>query len=372
METSLTPGSDFGQGLSDVPLEKILLPGSHDAGMYQHRNATAFGTPSVTLTQTRTIGQQLELGIRVFDMRPFKSGGGYLCGHYEKLTAPDNIKATLKTISTSLVPLPGNIRALAMLGQQSTWQGACGASIDAIVSEVNTFTANNHELVVLDLNGWAGFNTDTGNSDYKDFTSQEWQDLFGKLKGINNLFEPGPGSFDGKTANLRSEKLGTFIGNNKAAVICIMHWRGEKELGDLHGKGFFKPAQWYEKDKTHFLSKQMSNEDIFRSVVADIARQLQALLAIARASTITSILSVGLEKLFGLLAGYGSPPSIIAAARIVNMNAARDQTAMRSALVDANGLKSCIIQADAIEDESLARLCISITKSLNGPPRAML
>ena len=54
----------------DIALTDICLPASHDAGMYLTQYCTAFGNSGNTQTQYLPMQQQLEAGLRLFDVRP--------------------------------------------------------------------------------------------------------------------------------------------------------------------------------------------------------------------------------------------------------------------------------------------------------------
>jgi hypothetical protein len=82
------------------------------------------------VTQVKTIGQQLELGIHVFDVRPIIYKGQYRSGHYD------------------FFPSVG-------------WQGTPREHISAIVAAINNFTKNRKELVVLWIWDYGPFHIDT-------------------------------------------------------------------------------------------------------------------------------------------------------------------------------------------------------------------
>jgi len=136
-------------------LKQICIPGSHDAGMSIMNGGTAFATPGNCLTQKLNIGAQLAAGARYFDIRPVISGGHFKAGHYSY------VDMVLQTI------------------------GANGQYIDDITNEINAFTSQNAELIILKLSHT--FNTDVGRT-YPGFTQAEWEELFSKLLSINNRY----------------------------------------------------------------------------------------------------------------------------------------------------------------------------------------
>lgn len=65
----------------EISLTDLAVPGSHDAGMYV-LNLCTFGANSCnTQTQFLPMKQQLEAGIRIFDLRPCKANGKYYVQH---------------------------------------------------------------------------------------------------------------------------------------------------------------------------------------------------------------------------------------------------------------------------------------------------
>lgn len=206
----------------DRSLREICLPASHDAGMSRLTGGTAFGTESIVLTQSQPIGRQLELGIRLFDIRPVISGNRYVCGHYSKIdknNLPDGLRTMLDMLKFEF----------------GTWQGGNGQFLDEIVGEVNKFTERNAELVIMDCTRWCGFNTDTDNKNYRWFNRDEWDGALQQLSRLNCLFKV----LTGQNTDLTNIKMKDFIGDGKAAVICIV-----KDDVELANQGFFKSSQF--------------------------------------------------------------------------------------------------------------------------------
>lgn len=184
-------------------LRQICIPGSHDAGMSELNGSTAFATHDNTLTQTTDILGQLSAGSRYFDIRPVISGGQYFTGHYSKISELDG-----------------------------SWQGGNGQSIDAIVSNINAYTASSSELVILSLSH--DYNTDEGNTSYRPFTQQEWDGLFQVLSKLHNLYVAPAG-----TTDLTQRRLSDFIGGGKAAVVVVLRSGSGVSLGKYAGQGFY-------------------------------------------------------------------------------------------------------------------------------------
>ena len=150
-------------------LRELCMPGSHDAGMSTYTSGTAFAKPCNTLTQTLGILGQLSKGSRYFDIRPVISAAAYYAGHYTDRSGT------------------------------TTWQGANGQSIQSIITDINTYTASNQELVILYLS--SDLDTDLSNSSYAPFTQDQWNNLLSMLEGIHNLYiDPNPTTVDLDTA----------------------------------------------------------------------------------------------------------------------------------------------------------------------------
>jgi hypothetical protein len=65
----------------DIALTDICLPASHDAAMYLTQHCTAFANTGNTQTQYLPMQQQLEAGLRLFDLRPWRAEGTFYCHH---------------------------------------------------------------------------------------------------------------------------------------------------------------------------------------------------------------------------------------------------------------------------------------------------
>ena len=189
--------------LGDVLLRNMCIVGTHDAGMSVYTSGTAFAYECSTLTQSNSIGGQLMLGSRYFDIRPVISSGQYYTGHY------------------------GNI------SQIDSWQGANGQSIQSIISDVNNFTSQHRELVILNLSH--SLNTDVGNSSYREFNQQEWNDLFSTLKALNHLYI----AYD-PIGDLTQSALKQFISAGPAVVVIVQD--SQYLPPEMEGQGFYSYA----------------------------------------------------------------------------------------------------------------------------------
>ncbi|PSR99062.1 hypothetical protein PHLCEN_2v4219 [Hermanssonia centrifuga] len=186
--------------LGFLTLRNICMPGSHDAGMSSIDGSTAGVTNSDAITQTNSIGGQLAFGSRYFDIRPVISSGIFKTGHYS---------------------------------QESTgiWAGANGQTMSSLIGEINAFTGDNAELIILNLSH--DLNTDSG---YVSFTSSDWTNLFQQMLEIEHLFvAPNP-----TTVDLSTMRLEQFIGNGEAAVVVVVQSSvGESTIGSYASSGFY-------------------------------------------------------------------------------------------------------------------------------------
>lgn len=185
--------------LGNRTLREIAIPGAHDAGMSMNAGSTAGGNTYNTQAQSLNIAGQLAQGTRFFDIRPVLSGGQYVTGHYS------NLQPSIATISL------GN-----------TWQGANGESIQSIISDINTFTSQQKELVILDLSH--SLDTDVGNSSYCSFTTEQYATLLKQMQSLNHLFIS-------TASDLTQLTLSEFIGGGSSAVVIIVEEDYQFEAG---------------------------------------------------------------------------------------------------------------------------------------------
>ncbi|MDO7877689.1 hypothetical protein Q5H93_23335 [Hymenobacter sp. ASUV-10] len=110
--------------LGSRQLQQIVLPASHDAGMYTLESCFPGANSCNTQTQTRTIGEQLVGGSRYFDLRPVLYNSTLYTGHYFALNA-----------------------------------GCNGGALSDILSQVKEFMQNSRDLVILKFSHY--FNRDS-------------------------------------------------------------------------------------------------------------------------------------------------------------------------------------------------------------------
>ena len=184
------------------------MPGTHDAGMGTFVPGTAFASPCNTVTQTSLIAGQLQLGARYFDIRPVIHGEEYYTGHYTQLS----------------------------IAGINSWQGANGQSMASVISDINSFTRDNPELVILYLSH--DLDTDVGNSKYTAFSQGQWNSLLTLMQGITDLKAV-------TTGDLSQLTLNDYIGQGRAAVIVVVDPSGSNiEIGSYANKGFYSAGQY--------------------------------------------------------------------------------------------------------------------------------
>ncbi|KAH8732275.1 PLC-like phosphodiesterase [Phaeosphaeriaceae sp. PMI808] len=190
--------------LTNRTLKQICMPGSHDAGMNTFKPGTIGANFANTQTQYLDFYQQLMAGSRFFDVRPVLSNGQWVSGHYSAL------RNEIEDI----------------------WLGGNGQALTDIIRQVNEFTAQYKELVIINLS----HTLDTDNK-YKDLTQDQWNKLFDTLKGINNRFiATGPGDTD-----FTNRVLGDFI-TDRASVLIIAQLPNGITLGDYASQGIYTGA----------------------------------------------------------------------------------------------------------------------------------
>lgn len=166
----------------------LTIPGSHDAGMDRFLGSTAYATEPQVVTQIESIYGQLQYGIRWFDIRPMSWGSDFYCGHF-----------------TSAGPLGS--------------QGAYGEKLDDVIDDVNKFTKEHKELVVLRITHL------TRGEDGKELSSDQ------HVKVLNMLY-------DRLVFVRKAEKeehvldftLDKYVGTNQCVVVATRAGDGEGNL----------------------------------------------------------------------------------------------------------------------------------------------
>ena len=279
--------------LGDKKISEITIVGSHDSGTEKRNGGTSFSNNCNTKTQTKNILTQLNYGARYFDIRPVISSGKFYTGHYGKVDIDfrkkmsDLTKSSQKKIKKEIKKktkvdlgwleksgkwldsefkklfdkLPSSTKKpfkdleKATQGPKNSWQGANGDSVSSIVDQINEFTKEKKELIILNISH--SLNTDIGNDNYKKFNSSEWNRLLKELSGINHLYLSSQPDLD-----VTSLKLKDLI-SNKSAVVVIMEELKNDVIGDYLGKGFFTEESFKvvnEYSNTHKFDKMFNDQ----------------------------------------------------------------------------------------------------------------
>ncbi|KAJ4319080.1 hypothetical protein N0V84_006534 [Fusarium piperis] len=187
-------------------LSQICLPSAYDACTYHLRFGTLGGGKNVVLTQTKSILDQLRLGVRHLDIRATyallpdyfcnsltNTQTGWYCGHYT----------------------PG--------GQKFGvgWQGGSGASISELVEQVNEYTRHHAELVILKISHIVVLQHSNLWATEDPLTPEHVAGLMKSLGQLNHLFTVTNAS-GGREKPLHDYTLNEFVGNDQAAVVVII------------------------------------------------------------------------------------------------------------------------------------------------------
>ncbi len=226
--------------LKSEKLKDICILGSHDAGMYVLNGHTIGSNASNTLTQSVSIGGQLNLGCRYFDIRPVIGDGIYCTGHY------------------------GYVEFL------NGYQGGNGQSIDSIINDINNFTATHNELIILNLSHDLNTMNSHGTAAYRRFTIEEWDLLFSKLSTIKYLYKSDSNK---DLSDIASHTLESLSGNNPCVIIVVekAEIMTESYIKEIRNKGFFLSDGLFDKfSETNDLSKMIKDQlDKMRKYASD-------------------------------------------------------------------------------------------------------
>ncbi|KAK0639618.1 PLC-like phosphodiesterase [Cercophora newfieldiana] len=192
-------------GIGDLTLREVCIPGTHNSGMFKSSWSTTLGVRGNVLNQTQSIRGQLDLGVRSFDLRPAldEDGKWFYVHHISKI---DGVG----------------------------YQGALGEWIGYIVNQVNEFSRENAEVIILNISH--GLNIHQG---YRGFDQGDWERLFKEeLDRLENRYVASPGE---DITRVPIRKL--VDGGRKAAVIVRFDYSDDDKngptLGGRHGNGYF-------------------------------------------------------------------------------------------------------------------------------------
>ncbi|KZV66212.1 PLC-like phosphodiesterase [Peniophora sp. CONT] len=285
--------------IGDLPLSKLCIPASHDAGVYRLGVHTSFGTESNVLTQTRSIFDQLELGVRYFDIRPV-------------LTSPAPGQPPVKW-ATGHYTGEGK--------DKIGWQGGNGVDLDEIIADVNRFTQENAELVFIEIGHLLRLTIDNPTkSDARGLTSDEQVDLLRVLGGLERLFSVSDGI--GKDTPLQNCSLRQFVGGGKAAVVVLiddMPGRADEIYNHHFWPMYMSNGQAYFDRRGASVTRMQSTGDAVWSTISFF----QLFGAEYNSDSVLSLSKREQERRFpGILAEYAASgyPGSIAMDRVQNLD----------------------------------------------------
>jgi hypothetical protein len=147
--TQLWDRSNWMSEYGSYTLRRLSIPGSHDAGMWDASHCTVFASSGNTVTQIMPIKDQLDVGIRYFDIRPVltldnqSNVSKYRTGHFSAVGSSD----PESTFSTSTFDYA--------LGCQ-------GEDLDKVLSGVGDFLSlHPTEVVILKFSHYVYHQADT-------------------------------------------------------------------------------------------------------------------------------------------------------------------------------------------------------------------
>ena len=184
--------------LKDKTLRQLCMPASHDSAMFTITKSTTLAAKGSILTQVLNIHDQLNVGIRWFDIRPVRSTDNqWYVGHWTDTHSPLN------------------------------WEGGNGPLLKDVVNQVNDFCNNHQELIILALSPDNTFIASGSYDDLHPASDGDWTEILQLLCDDTNGLQhrwPATKSFT-ETGDLTKVPMGDFIGDAstaKPAVVIIV------------------------------------------------------------------------------------------------------------------------------------------------------
>src|SRR6202034_4086957 len=134
--------------------------------------------------QTMSIYDQLQFGARMLDIQPTYHYGGWFCGHYAHTGAAFG---------------------------WGEWKGGDGASIEKVIEDINLFTSQNSELVIVNIS--LVFNMDEG----RKCNDAERDQLLNLLSNLNYLYT----ARNPMDIRLDRMRLREYIDGNQPCVLVV-------------------------------------------------------------------------------------------------------------------------------------------------------
>jgi hypothetical protein len=226
--------------IGNLRLKDICFPATHDSGMYKLTGGTVVGgRKGACLTQSCSIYDQLQLGARKFDIRPFFYDGKWSFGHFSPVSEQD-------------------LSPLGPLKQFFTgWQGGTGATIEEIVNDFNKFTAVTQELVIIDISHVTHLDPE------RSLTPDDRRNLLNIISKIERLYrDPNP-----KTVSLGDKTMVEYI-NGRSSVLVTFE-DGPFSEDEINPYGFYHHSRLSLGGGTAF-TRTPSNEETVKSIALDM------------------------------------------------------------------------------------------------------
>lgn len=236
-------------------LKHICMPGSHDSGMSELTLASTLANEGNTRNQYLDIYGQLLRGARWFDIRPCAAGdnGPYTC-HMSVWADRSTFEST---------------------------QGGRGLKIDALIEQINKFMDEHPgELVILDINNEAGFNTGINLARFPTMTPADWKPILAMFK--NKIRKPcsnlPPVGNRAEYAFLTDLTLNDYIADGKGCVLSVIRKSipGLSEsdsapaLGYYHSSLFPTKGEYSNSDSSVLLAQdQISRLTLNKAIKGD-------------------------------------------------------------------------------------------------------
>ncbi|KAH8170635.1 LysM domain-containing protein [Sarocladium implicatum] len=222
--------------IGKYPLNQIVMPRSHHAGMVEGRQGVGLAHDKTTLTQTRSPYVQIATGgVRVLDFRPYeRSKGTFSEGHFSSIAGLHH--------------------------------GMIGIGLGEIIDDINRFNRETPgELIILDFHdaeSWVG--KAKGPVDAGKFRPLEEEDrarLWKALEKLEHRFSLPHGA-----QNVHEMPLESFIGTGRSAVLIHVPdpWTSDNAYpggpgGYVSNRNFPRTAYWSATSKPAVLVSEQAS-----------------------------------------------------------------------------------------------------------------
>ena len=212
------------------PLNQIVMPRSHHAGMNKGLRGIGLAHDKTTLTQTRSPYEQIAIGgVRVLDFRPYeRSKGTFSEGHFSNI---------------------GGLH-----------HGMIGISLEDIINDINRFNKESPgELIIIDIHdseSWVGKAKGINNKGkFRPLEVEDRARLWKQFEQLEHRFVLPAGA-----QNIPEMPLEAFIGTGQSAVLIHTPgpWTKDKafpggKAGYVSNRNFPRTAYWSDTEKPDVL-----------------------------------------------------------------------------------------------------------------------